>query len=249
MLYIDLLVIENFLFNYIILYSVSIILNRITKFKQIFLASAIGNISLIFLFLDINIYLLNLITFLFIIIMSLISFDYKNIIYTVKNIMYVYFVGCLYFVSVNFLPKIDSYLLNAIIFICLAPITTYVYIKSLSEIKICNSNYYLLDIYLRDKPKITVVAFLDTGNKLDDPYSKKPIILISENIVDLKTEKVILVPYNTIDSHGLLPCFSPSKIYIHKIGYVKKVLIGIIKEVNIEGADCILNQKVLERII
>ena len=38
------------------------------------------------------------------------------------------------------------------------------------------------------------------------------------------------------------------KIYIKDIGYRNKLLIGLIDKVDIEGAECILNKEVLERI-
>ena len=129
----------------------------------------------------------------------------------------------------------------------LSPIVTYIYIKSIDKIKLNSSNYYLVDIYLKDKPKITVNAFLDTGNKLIDPYSKKAIVLVSKKKIRVLNNP-LLVPYNTISEHGLLECYSVLKIYIHKVGYRRKVLIGLIDEVGIEGADCILNSKLLERI-
>lgn len=249
MVYVDLLVVEDLIINYLILIGTGILLNRIIKFKNIFLSSVIGTISLIFLFIDINKLLIFIISFIFSIIMSIISFKYKDIIYTIKNIMYMYFIsiflaGTIYLINTNFMPHINSYILNTIILIIIAIFTTYIYVKSLKKIKIINSNYYQIDIYLKDKPKITITSFLDTGNKLTDPYTHKPIILISNKTVDINKEKIILVPYNTIDSHGLLKCFLPEKIYIHKIGYRKNILIGIIDEVGIEGADCILNQKI-----
>ena len=253
MVYIDLLVLEDLLINYVILYTTGIILNRITKFKKIFLSSSFGTIPLIFLFCNLNNYLISIITFLFSIIMSIIAFSYKDIIYTVKNVIYMYLIsvflaGSIYLINTNFLPEINNYLLSVIILLILSPIITYIYIKSIDKIKINSSNYYHVDIYLKDKPKITVNAFLDTGNKLTDPYTKKSIIIISKNKIIGKLNNPLLVPYNTIDNHGLLECYPVEKIYIDKVGYKTKVLIAPIDEIGIEGADCILNQKLLERI-
>lgn len=253
MIYVDLLVIEDLILNYIILLGTGILLNRITKLKKVFLASVIGTIPLIFLFININKIMININSILFIIIMSLISFGYKDILYTIKNIIYAYFIsiflaGSIYLINTNYLPEINNYILKFIILIIISPCITYIYIKSINKIKTNYSNYYQIDIYLKDKPKITTTAYLDTGNKLKDPYTGKPIILVSKKIINEFYEKTIIVPYNTIDNHSLLKCFSPEKIYIHKVGERKKILIGIIDEVGIEGADSILNQKLLERI-
>lgn len=253
MVYVDLLIIEDLFLNYIILLGTDLLLKRITKFKKLFLSSVIGLIPLVFLFTNISNQLINIITFLFSIIMSIIAFKYKNILYTIKNIIYMYFIsiflaGSIYLINTNFLPNINNYLLKIIILLLLSPIITYIYINSLNKIKIINSNYYLVDIYLKDKPKITLNAYLDTGNKLIDPYTFKPIILVNKNHFSYNPDKYLIVPYNTIDNEGIIKCFKPEKIYINKVGYRKNVLIGLVDNLNIEGTDCLLNQKLIERI-
>jgi len=253
MVYIDLLIIEDLIINYILLLGVSILLNRITKFKKIIISSIIGIIPLFIIFTKLNIYIKIFIIITFSFLMSITAFSYKDILYTIKNILYLYLIsiflaGSIYFINTNFLPQIDNYLLNTIIPIILSPIVTYIYVKSNIIIKNSNSNYYKIDIYLKDKPKITVISFLDTGNKLFDPYSQKPIILVSKKELRITNEKIILVPYNTINHHDFLKCFMPEKIYIDKIGYRKKLLIGIVDKIQMEGVSCILNSKLIERI-
>lgn len=253
MVYVDLLVIEDLILNYCLLIGTSLLLNRPTKLKKIFLSSVIGCIPLIFLFTYINKIFLFLISIFFAFIMSIISFKYKDIIHTIKNIIYMYLIsiflaGTIYLINVNFLPKIDNFFLNFIILIFLSPIITFLYIRSINKIKTNYSNYYLLDIYLKDKSQITLNSYLDTGNTLKDPYRNWPIILVNKNKIDYHNEKFVFVPYNTIDNHGMLKCFKPEKIYIEKIGYQKNLLIGLIDEIGIEGAECILNKNLLERI-
>lgn len=253
MVYVDLLVIEELILNYCLLTGTGLLLNRLTNLKKIFLSSVIGCIPLIFLFTNLNKIVTFIISLIFSLIMSILAFGYKDIIYTIKNIIYLYFIsiflaGSIYLINVNFLPKIDNILLNFIFLIIISPIITYIYIKSINKIKSTYSNYYQIDIYFKDNSKITLNSYLDTGNILTDPYKKRPIILITKNKISYNNEKIILVPYNTIDSHGLIKCFQPLKIYIKDIGYRSNVLIGIIDEVGIEGADCILNKELMERI-
>ena len=185
--------------------------------------------------------------------MSIISFSYKDIIYTIKNIFYMYTIsifiaGSINLININILPTIDNHLLNVIILIMIAPIMTYIYIKSISKFKNNYSNYYKVDIYLKDDTKLTLTAFLDTGNKLIDPYKHRPIILVNKSLINLNKEKILLVPYNTLNSNEILKCIVPKKIFISKVGYKTNFLIGLMDEVNIEGVDCILNSKLLERI-
>ena len=253
MVYVDLLVFQDLLMNYIVLIATGILLSRNTKFKKTFLSAVIGTIPIVFLFMNINKLLLFVINFLFAIIMSIVSFEYKNTIYTIKNVLYIYLIGIflagsIYLLDINIMYKINNYLLNVIILAIMSPIITSIYIKSIQKIKSQYSNYYKVDIYFKDKPKISINAFLDTGNFLKDPYSHKPIILVNKNTIKLTNEKIILVPYHTIDNASLIKCFAPQKIYIDKVGYKKNILIGLIDRELIEDVDCILNIAVLERI-
>ena len=150
--------------------------------------------------------------------------------------------------NINIFPNLNSYLLNIIILIILAPILSYIYIKSIINFKNNYSNYYKVDIYIDDIEIITVTAFLDTGNKLIDPYKHRPIIIINKSLIDTSNKKILLVPYNTINTNDLLKCIIPKKIFIYNVGYKTNFLIGLMDEINIDGVDCILNTKLLERI-
>ena len=253
MIYVDLVVIIDLFMNYLVLISTGIILNRITKLKKAFLSSVIGCIPIIFIFINTNKIILFARSILFAIMMSWISFSYKDIIYTLRNVLYMYFIsiflaGGIYLINTNFFPKINSNIFSFVILITISPILSIIYIKSIKKIKIINSNYYKVDIYLKDKPVMRLNGYLDTGNKLVDPYTGKPIILVSKKNITYQPKKFILVPYNTIDNEGILCCFRPEKLYIHGVGERTKVLIGIINEVKIENAECILNERLIERI-
>lgn len=253
MVYIDLLVIQDLIYNYVILIGVSILLTRITNMKKIFLSSVIGTIPLVFLLINVSNYINFLISIIFSIIMSVIAFSYKDIIYTIRNVFYIYstsvfLAGGIYLININLLPKINNSLLNIIVLIIIAPIITYIYIKGINKFKNNYSNYYKVEIHLKENKTITLTAFLDTGNKLIDPYNQRPIILVNKSLVNIENQKIILVPYNTVNNSDLLKCIKAEKIFIHNIGIRKNFLIGLIDEVNIEGVDCILNQKLLERI-
>lgn len=249
-MYVELIVIEDLVFNYIILLGVSILLNRITKIKKIFLSSVIGTINTIFLFLKLTPSLLFILSIIFSIIMSLISFKYKDIIYTIKNIVYMYLIsifiaGGINLLNIYLLYKVNSDYLYIILLLILSPLITFLYIKSIKNITVNHSKYYKLNIYLHNQEKLIVSAFLDTGNKLIDPYSRKPIILLKKCLVKEEYEKKLLVPYNTVNNHSLLECIIPDKINIEGVGDKKKLLIGLVEEINIEGIDCILNEKLL----
>lgn len=250
MVYVDMLVIIDLLFNYVILLTVGVLLNRIVHFKKMFLAAVIGTINLVVMFLEVDSIVLLVSSFLFALGMSVVSFKYKDLIYTGKNILYMYFsgifyAGFIYLVNTNIFPKINSMLIYVTVLIIMIPVMTIIYIKSIKNIINNHSKYYYVDIYLVNQEKFRVVAFLDTGNKLIEPYNYRPIILLRKELVKDLGQKKLLVPYNTVNNHNLLECIIPKKIYIETVGVKKRVAIGLINEVNIEGIDCILNESLL----
>ena len=106
MVYIELLFLEDFIYNYIIIFSVSILLKRITTIRKIILSSLVGTISLITFIIPILNRFNFIISLLSSFIMSVISFSYKEIIYTIKNIFYMYIssmfiAGTIYLINTN----------------------------------------------------------------------------------------------------------------------------------------------------
>ena len=215
-IYIDLFFLFNTIMDIIIITSVSILLKRNTTYKRILISSLLGGISSLMLFTSINRLLLELIT---IILMITIAFKYKNIRYFLTNMLYTYILsillgGLIYLF--NSKVTLNIYL-NYLVIIILSIEVMTLYIKENKKIKNTYNNYYKVDIYFKDKEKISLIGFLDTGNNLYDPYKKRPIILVDKKYQ--KEDKFILVPYHTINGEGLLKCIKPEKVYIEKIGY------------------------------
>ncbi|MEG0826260.1 MAG: sigma-E processing peptidase SpoIIGA, partial [Bacilli bacterium] len=89
-------------------------------------------------------------------------------------------------------------------------------------------------------------SYLDTGNKLHDPYNKAPIILLNKKLFPNNISAYIYVPYNTINNEGILKCIKLEKIVIEGVGERKNVLAGLTDNIKIDAVDCILNMKLLE---
>ena len=252
--YLDLVFLLNYIIDFLLLLSVSYILKRNVKLVRILLGALVGSIAIFLLFLNTN----NISLFVFKLIISIFmiiaTFSYKNIKYFLNNFIYLYLCsvvlgGCLYLIKNEVSLKnkglifINSNLkLNLFIVIVLIPIIMFFYIKQCRKLKCNYNNYYKVDvIYKNNVYKFN--AFLDTGNKLKDPYKKRPIILVNTNKIDFSYEKSILVPYTTVNGGGLLKCICVDKIIIDgKV--VKNQLIGLSKDkFNIEGIDMILNSE------
>ena len=88
--YIDIVMIINFMLDFILLLGVSIILKRNASIKRIIISSFIGGLSIIFLFVPMNNILLFFFKFIISIIMILTAFKYNSFRYTVVNILYLY---------------------------------------------------------------------------------------------------------------------------------------------------------------
>ncbi len=256
-IYIDLLLFINFLFDFLLLMTVSAVLRRNTRVNNLLIGAFIGSLSVFFLFFDINSYelfILKLITSIF---MVLMSFGYRNIKYMFKNLFYLYTIsmllgGFLYYLNLEFSYSqqglvflFKGYSINIVFLLIFSPIILYVYTKQSLHLKNNFSNYYKVDIYIKNK-KIKCNAFLDTGNRLKDPYQNRPIILVNKNIIKSGLS-TILIPYNTINEVGLLKCVAVDKIDIKGIGIKKNLLVGIMENnIKIDGVDCILHQSLME---
>lgn len=261
--YLDLVFLINFFFDSILLFSVAIILKRQTNLKKILLGSLTGTISILCLFINISSITLFFIKILIALIMVITTFKYRDLSYTIKNMFYLYTTsmllgGFLYLLNIEYSYKSNGIIfynnglsINFYLLIFLSPIIIYIYIKQINQIKNNYSNYYKLDIYFKNNQVLSVTSFLDTGNNLFDPYKNRPIILVNKNIIKnyYNINNFILVPFDTVNNHGLLKCINIDKIYILGIGIRENVLVGIINEkIKIDGVDAILNKKLLEEI-
>lgn len=243
-MYIDLFFIFNFIIDFIITLSVSIILKRKSSYIRIILSSLLGGLSSLLLFTSLNKILIEIIS---IVIMVVISFGYKGIRYVIKNILYMYILstllgGIIYLFNIKVSNNVFfSYLIIIIIVIEVMVL----YIKENKKMKNIYNNYYKVDIYFKSNDKLSLIGFVDTGNNLYDPYKKRPIILISNKYY--RDDNFILVPYHTLSGNGLLKCIKPDIIFIEGIGYKGNVLVGFSDSPNlIDGIDVILHKDVMK---
>lgn len=189
--------------------------------------------------------------------MIIIGFKYKDIKYTGLNFFYLILLsiilgGSLYLINLEtsyehvgmiFFTKGNK--INLLILLVIAIIILYVYLKVEKRYEKTINTHYQVDIYLNNKV-LKLNAFLDTGNNLQDPILKKPILIVNQNI-SIEQDKYILTPYHTINGDGILKCYLIKKIYINNIGYFYNVLVAKSPgKLQLPGIDMILNNKLLE---
>ncbi|MBR1937012.1 MAG: sigma-E processing peptidase SpoIIGA [Bacilli bacterium] len=238
-MYIELIFIVNFLLDYMILYGTKRLLNRKNKNKRLLLGSILGSSTTIFLFINITNIKLIIIKIFISILMNLTSFGKKEVL---KNTFYFYLIsitlaGSIYLLD---LTKIKDFYF--IILIVITPIIIKTFITEWNNYKLIEKNKYDVKIYYKHK-EYNLTGFIDSGNRLSSPINNKPIILVN---LEIKPNKIIYVPYNTIDSSGIITCFKPDKIIIEE-QEINNCLIGLVKDkIKMKNINCILPNKIKE---
>ena len=254
-IYVDLVFFINFFFDMLLLLTVNIVLKRNIKFRRVLLGSLIGGLSIFFLFIKLNSITLFLLKVLISIIMLVITFGIKDKTYFIKNFLYLYFVsivlgGFIYFLNLEFSYKNEGLIfinngfsINIIILLILSPIILYLYIKQRHDLKIQTNYYYKVSFKYKDKT-YTYNAYLDTGNKLYDPYTKTPVILLYDK--NIKIDKPIYIPYKTLNNSGIIEAFKINEITINDKLIKRKVLVGLSKDkFKMDGISIILHKDYL----
>ncbi len=237
-IYLDLVFFLNFAFDFLLLLLTSYLLKRKAKIKTLVLAAFVGSISIITLFLPMN----SIILFLFktgiSLLMVLISFGFKNKTYFFKNFLYLYLVsvllgGLLYALNIQFSYKKEGLIffyqglsINMFLLFIIGPLLLYLYCKELKTLPLRQKVTHFLTVYLTSKKKFSLKAYLDTGNRLYDPYHHRPILLISSSLLEIPYEEAILVPYETVSGKGILKCRKVEKIVIDEDKTIYNVLVA-----------------------
>ena len=251
--YVDLVLFLNITMDLLLLLSVSIVLKRNVKFYRIILGALVGGISVIFLFISLNNLTLFLFKMIISILMVLVTFSYKNMKYFFNNLLYLYLSsiilgGGIYLLDIQLnyenqgLMFFDNgFGINLIVLVIISPVIIYSYIKSIKKVKNDYSNFYKVDLYYRNK-LYKFDAFLDTGNRLYDPYKKRPIVIINTNKINIGFDEAILVPYSTASGNSILKCVIVEKIVVDNSYEVENVLVGISNnKFHIEGVNMLLH--------
>ena len=239
MIYIDELLILNFIIDYVLLDFTSNILKINTTFIRKVLGCLIGELSILYLFVDFNNITLLLFKLFIGILIIRISFIYNDLKTFIKTLIYFYIFsfllgGTLYYFKIENLIKYNYFLL-------FIPIIMNIYKRFAYDLKNIISIKYKVTIYLNNGRILYLNGLMDTGNNLIDPYTHRKVIIINKKV----NENYILVPYKTISDSGLIKCFKPKKIYIDGIGERNDILVGITNKKFI-GFNCLLNNKLME---
>ncbi len=251
--YLDLVFLLNFFLDSLLLWAVSAVLKRKVTMKRILLGGFVGSSSTIFLLFDLNSIELFFCKLIVSICMVLVCFSYHSLKETLYNLSYLYFIsillgGFLYYLNLEFSYNVIKNLFvsngkkKPIFFLLfLSPPILYIYTRQNSKRKRRNTNIYHIEL-IEGKKKYQYIGYLDTGNKLYDPYSKRPVHLLYDPTYKFsKKQHVIYVPYQGLGVSGIIPCVHFDKMVIDNKKELKKVLVGFSKDsFQIEGIQMIL---------
>lgn len=249
-IYVDLVFLINFIMDFYILSGVKFLLKLDTKFIRIIIGSLIGSLSIILLFFSLSTLILNVLKIIISLLMTFIAFGkYKFF----NRVFYLYIIsiflgGSIYLINDSLGYEVsgllfinNGYNINFIILLIISPLIIFLYVKEFLKLKKKLNTTYNITLKLKNK-EIKLEGFLDTGNKLVDPYFNKPIILINKKYIDLKGKKIIYVPFKSLNNNGLLKCIIPEYILVNDKKH-ENILIGISENLKF---DCILNERLFD---
>lgn len=244
--YVDVLLVINFMVNFILLRVTALLIRRQPTFWRLCLAAAIGAFGSLVIFVPIQSRVIGLIYKLFLTaVMSVSAFGYNG----VKRVLYAAFglftvslltSGLLLLWQITVRPK----------GVLISKGAVYFDIGAAALIGCCIAAYLITSVLskllARASPKtqlceITVLhagavsvfpALIDTGSSLTEPFSHCPVIVCEEQALGSAMPQELrnftlsqappkglrLVPYKTLNSSGLLPAFLPDTLLVRLQG-------------------------------
>ena len=229
--YIDVLIFVNFIVNIFILHVTVQTLRKRVKLVWICLSSFVGSLYVLTVVYP-KLQYLSYIPFkiLIVIIMILIVFREKNILFNIKAslifILYsILLAGMCFYIAmsnssgtqfnviiINF--PYQKLLLSAMIIYMLI----YRVMIFIGDRKKISTLIYTVDIINKNYKK-TIKAFLDTGNELREPATNLPVLIVERDILSevmLEKNNTYYIPYTVVNgTNGRLIGFKPECVNIH----------------------------------
>lgn len=258
--YVDVLIILNFVIDYLLLNLSAYILGKKVKTLKLIIVSFFSSLTSMTIFLP-YLGVLGEITIKFLTsyIISLITFGKKKILKSVLTFLTVCIVfnGIMTVVWLVFKPY-GMIINNSVVYFDISPIelivasvVSYLLIKSVLCIVRRNAPLaQRCNIELFNNNKIVrVTGIIDTGNSLKDVYTGKQVIItdfkIAEELLgDYHNLPGFLLPYQTVSEVGLIPAYPIEKAKIDNTE-VKKLLLAVSKIEFDSDYKVILNPEIL----
>lgn len=224
--YVDILFVMNFFITYLLLTVTKLLMKDSAKTYRMLLGALAGAVySLVIFAPDLSFLLTVFGRILISALIIFITFGFKRLVPYLKALACFYFsnmlfLGIILALWMTFKPKGIVVNNDAVYFDIPAPsllvLASISYVISVAVVKIYNYTLAKKEIYtltvVKDSKEYKMFAFLDSGNRLTEPFSNYPVIIVAESKIPFETERII--PYNTVGGEGMLKAFKPDKVII-----------------------------------
>lgn len=216
--YIDIFILENFIVNLFLLLFTFKVLRVEYKKYVIYLSAIIGSLYSVVLFFD-KLTIMTSLPFKIFVALIMVAITMKKLNFKLMiKLTSCFFVGTFTLAGICFGTSLitNSYSIyenftisnGSIKTIILTVLVLYIVLTRIAEyVRERNTvSNFLYDIEIPlDASKLTVKAFLDTGNCLREPVTNLPCIILENSIFELlkkKDEECFSISYNTISENG-----------------------------------------------
>jgi len=258
--YADILILINFFVNYLLLRADAVLNNFNFKVTRLIIASLIGSIFSLIIFIEDIPPILNIaIKLIYIILMLFSAFKIRSLKSFAKHFMTFIainfiFAGIMLAINIFLFPNTSIYNNGIVYFdiniftLSLISVLCYIIISVLSKfIKLKTPDKSIYTIRIKYNGKISEgCALFDSGNTLCDCFSGKPVVIaekefINKILCDSEIENLRnfrLIPFSTINGNGTIPAFMADSVDINIGGkWIKSdnIYIGITDKKIISG--------------
>ncbi len=197
-IYIDVILIENLIMNFIILYATGLVLKRKIKKVRLILASLLGAMySLLTYISSFEIYTNIILKLVLSILMVYIAFNAPNVKQIGKDLLLFYLISFVFggaaFAFIYIIKPQDILMKNGL-FLGTYPLKTVLlgaiiaFIIVIAAFKIVKSRFSTKDMYCKIKirlneKEIETNAMIDSGNLLKEPISNTPVIVVEHTLL------------------------------------------------------------------
>ncbi len=265
-IYLDLIILANFLLDYCLITYTGLISGERIKYFRIFLAAIFAASGLILFYIQIK-FLFIVLRIVYSLIIILIAFQFKTVKKYLKNICLFYLLN---YVTAGIIISYDFRFSSNILFVNLNILTTWyllifsflfslllTYIYKVIEENHANIDYRCLDVvisFLNTKYKLK--GLIDTGNTVTTYGDNLPVVFIEKNLLKDDINEQFLMKNNiqftyistdTISSKNLILAFKPDffGLIINNELCKKEVYVSLSQSIKGKSFNVILNSKIL----
>ena len=235
--YIDIVLLINFISNFFLLYITSQIVKMKLKMKSYCLGAAVGSLYVIVLFYPSLSWLTTLpFKLLSAFVIVAITFRRKELLFLIKStVIYILtsflLAGVCLWMDINSKPfsilgyKIDCTYKELMLALMIIYIVTHRIVTFVMDRMDLSSLIYDVKIITKGS-NLDIKAFLDTGNELREPVTNLPVMVVDRNSlrnIDSENYDKLLIPYEVISGRGgNLQGFKPEYIEIKRKGKAER---------------------------